>query len=266
MSTPAAPRDATPLTATGPRGPFGYTDEGQGPAVVAVHGLPGSTRDWRWLAAALPDTVRLVRLDLPGFGETPVGSGQGPGIDQRGSFVAGALAALGVERCVLVGHSMGGPAALSAAVQAPERVAALALVASVGLRPHRLLRGFLGLPAFALAVDLPLLAGPTRALLRAAFLQGGFPARTSPAEVAQTLRCLAAVDFAVQQANTAALRVPTLTAWAEDDPFIEAPVMAEHAAALPAGPRLSWPRGGHNVQKSQAVELAAVLVAMARAL
>jgi pimeloyl-ACP methyl ester carboxylesterase len=43
---------------------------------------------------------------------------------------------------VLLGHSMGGPVALAAAAHAPERVAGLALIASVGLRPHRLIRQF----------------------------------------------------------------------------------------------------------------------------
>ena len=47
--------------------------------------------------------------------------------------------------------------------------------------------------------------------------------------------------------------------------FIEAAVFEEHAAKLPAGPRLRWPTGGHNIQKSQAVELAEALGAMARA-
>jgi hypothetical protein len=38
----------------------------------------------------------------------------------------------------------------------------------------------------------------------------------------------------------------------------------EQAAALPRGPRISFPIGGHNIQKSQAVELAAMLVELAR--
>ena len=63
-----------------------------------------------------------------------------------------------------------------------------------------------------------------------------------------------------RKVTTTPSRVPTLTAWAEDDPFIEKAVLEEHAALLPPGPRLSWREGGHNVQKSQAVELAAALV------
>jgi len=263
VTTPSAPRDPELRFAEGPGGPFAYTDEGRGPVIVAVHGLPGSARDYRWLGAALPDTVRFVRLDLPGFGGTPVSSGPRPEIDARGSFVVSALAALGLGRCLLVGHSMGGAVALSAAVQAPERVAALGLLASIGLRPHRLLRRFVGRHAFARAVDLPLVQVPALKLLKAMFRAAGFPSQTREAEVAHTLRCVAAVDFETQARNTARLKVPALSAWAEDDAFIERAVFEEHAAALPPGPRLSWPTGGHNIQKSQAVELAAALVSLA---
>lgn len=246
----------------GRTGPFAYTEEGAGPVLVAVHGLPGSVRDYRWLAAALPPSVRFIRLDLPGFGETPLATAPGPGLDDRGAFVAGALEALGIDRCVLVGHSMGGGVALSAAVQAPARVHALALLASIGLRPHVMLRRLVGHGLLARAVDLPLVRVPTLALLKAAFRSTGFPPQTTPAEIAHTMRCVAAVDFEVQWRNTARLAVPTLTAWAEDDAFIEKGVLEEHAALLPRGPRLSWREGGHNIQKSRAVEVAAALAAL----
>jgi pimeloyl-ACP methyl ester carboxylesterase len=116
----------------------------------------------------------------------------------------------------------------------------------------------------ARAADLPLLGWPTLALLRVMFRRMGFPAQVTDVELAHTMRCVAALDFQTQVRNTARLAVPTLAAWAEDDPFIERAVFEEHASALPRGPRLSWPIGGHNIQKSQAVELAAALVDLAR--
>ncbi len=264
MTTPTTPSDPPRRFSRCEKGPFSYTEEGEGFPVVAVHGLPGSARDFRWLGAALPRSVRFLRLELPGFGGTPVETGPGPSIDERGRFVVEALDALGVERCVLVGHSMGGGVALSTTVQAPERVAGLALLASVGLSPHRLLRRFVGRQAFSWAVDVPGLKQPTRALLGAAFRAAGFPPSTTAAEVAHTVRCVAAVDFETQRRNTSRLSVPTLTAWAQDDAFIEEAVFTEHVAALPKGPRLVWKTGGHNVQKSWANELAEALVLTSR--
>ncbi len=264
MTTPALPRDPPCRLGHIAGGPFSYTDEGVGPVLVAVHGLPGSVRDFRWLGAALPDSVRFVRLDLPGFGGTPLATAPDPGIDARGAFLVEVLQALNIARCVVIGHSMGGAVALSAAVQAPGRVTALGLIASIGLRPHHVLRRFAGPPLLARAVDMRVLARPTRLLFRAMLRQLGFatPQLTDDA-VAHTLRCVAALDFKLQGRNSAQLAVPTLVAWAEDDALIERAVSEEHAAALPPGPWLVFAAGGHNLQKSQAMELATALVELA---
>ncbi len=263
MTTPSLPRDPPLRLAHVPGGPFSYTDEGAGPVVVAIHGLPGSVRDFRWLGAALPDTVRFVRLDLPGFGGTPLATAPDPSIAARGAFVIDALRALAIPRCAVIGHSMGGAVALSAAVQAPDRVAGLGLIASIGLRPHHVLRRLAGPMLLARAVDMPMLAGPTRLMFRAMLRQAGFPTQQLTDDaVAHTLRCVAALDFQVQVRNTAQLTVPTLAAWALDDSLIERAVSEEHAGALPPGPRLVFAAGGHNIQKSQAVELAMGLLGM----
>ena len=264
MTTPTTPSNPPRRFSRCERGPFSYTEEGEGFPVVAVHGLPGSARDFRWLGAALPRSVRFLRLELPGFGGTPVETGPGPSIDERGRFVVEALGALGVERCVLVGHSMGGGVALSAAVQAPERVAGLALLASIGLSPHRLLRRFVGRQAFSWAVDVPGLKQPTRALLGAMFRPRGSP-RARPRTRWRTPSAAWRRSTSRRSGETPSrLSVPTLTAWAQDDAFIEEAVFTEHVAALPAGPRLVWKTGGHNVQKSWASELAEALVLTSR--
>ncbi len=113
-------------------------------------------------------------------------------------------------------------------------------------------------------MDWPGLGLPTVALASFLFRQLGFPRQDNPDAVPHSLRVVAAVDFEVQARNTARLAAPTLHAWAEDDTFIERAVFEEHVARLPAGPRLTWPTGGHNIQKSHAVELAEALVALAQ--
>jgi pimeloyl-ACP methyl ester carboxylesterase len=86
------------------KGPFTYTDEGAGEVVVALHGLPGSVRDWRWLAPALAG-VRLVRIDQPGFGGTPLQTEPDSSLAARTRFVLAALAALAIDRFVVLGPS-----------------------------------------------------------------------------------------------------------------------------------------------------------------
>jgi 3-oxoadipate enol-lactonase len=104
---------------------------GAGPAVVLVHAgiCDGGMWDpqWRSLAGA----HRLVRLDLRGFGRSPLPDG--PFAHARD--VLAVMDAAGVERAALVGASMGGRVVLEAALAAPERVTALVL-AGAGLPGH----------------------------------------------------------------------------------------------------------------------------------
>ncbi len=251
--------------ALGAGGHFAYTDEGRGPCIVALHGLPGSVRDFRYLGGALPRTVRLIRLDLPGFGGTPAQSG-GLSLEDRGRFVVRALEALRIDRCVLLGHSMGGSVATQAAVLAPERVASLALISSVGTRRHRMLRRFPTPPALVTAIDAPLTRWAARRLLHRAFVFGGFSPATPLEEVAQTVRILGVLNLQDHARNLEKLAVPTLLAWADDDPLIEPEIFQDLAQRVPAGPRLHWSTGGHNLQKTHAGEIAAALVQLTEAI
>jgi pimeloyl-ACP methyl ester carboxylesterase len=97
--------------------------------LVLLHGQPGSAADWGQVADRLPETLRVVALDRPGYGASRQAAG---GFVFNARAVLAELDARGIERGVLVGHSYGGGVALSAARLAPERVEALVLLASVG--------------------------------------------------------------------------------------------------------------------------------------
>ncbi len=96
---------------------------------MLLHGQPGSGADWQQLADRLPDRLRVVALDRPGYGSSRQAAG---GFVFNARAVLAELDARGIERAVLVGHSYGGGVALSVAQLAPERVEALVLLASVG--------------------------------------------------------------------------------------------------------------------------------------
>lgn len=236
------------------------TDVGEGVAVLALHGAPGSVRDWRWLGPVLEPHLRLIRLDLPGFGATPVGTFPHPGFPERARFVVDVADALGLDRFVVLGHSVGGPLALHLAAARPDRVAGLALVSSVGLRAHRLLRAN---PWFHHLAPVLRLGLPRRLLLpvlRRGFLKAGFHPTTTLEAVQQTLELVPALDFAANAARARELRLPVFHAWAADDAFIEDAVSRELCDALPQPERLRFEVGGHNPQKTQAVELGAALL------
>ena len=243
-------------------GLLSFTDRGSGSVIAFVHGLPGSGRDYRYLGGALEARARVVRLDMPGFGGTPRESAEGLTVDARAAFVVGALDALGIEQCIVVGHSMGGPVALAAAARSPDRIVGLALLASVGARPHRLLRRMPLRAWIGRAIDLPIVGPVAHRVATLGFRSSGFPASTPASDVAQTMRILSAFEFPPIERALETLRVPTLTAFADDDPFIEPEIQEELAARVPLGPRLRWAAGGHNVQKSHAREVADALVSM----
>jgi 3-oxoadipate enol-lactonase len=106
-------------------------EEGAGRPVVLIHGGLGDLRMWDDVVPLLAERYRVVRFDLPGFGKRP-GAPFAPG-----ELLANLLDELGIDRAPLVGLSLGGRVALDAALQRPDRVSALVLVAPgvTGLSP-----------------------------------------------------------------------------------------------------------------------------------
>jgi pimeloyl-ACP methyl ester carboxylesterase len=100
-------------------------------ALVLMHFLGGSGREWDEVVSQLGGAYKTVRIDLPGFG----GSASIPGytIDEMADAVAHTIDTAGLQRYVLVGHSMSGTVAMVLARRAQdaadERLAGLILVA-----------------------------------------------------------------------------------------------------------------------------------------
>jgi pimeloyl-ACP methyl ester carboxylesterase len=94
---------------------------------IALHGITSSSRAWLPVARALGDRAGLVALDLRGRGS----SGELPspyGIDAHVRDVLAVIDALGLERAVLAGHSLGAYIAAQLAASYPERVRSVILV------------------------------------------------------------------------------------------------------------------------------------------
>jgi pimeloyl-ACP methyl ester carboxylesterase len=233
-----------------------------GPCVVMVHGLPGSHRDFRWLAPPLEHMgLRVIRLDMPGFGGTELTPPQLPVLS---AHLLRRLDHLELERVVLLGHSFGGPPALVAASRDPGRIRGLALLSSVGLRPHKGLRNFKGLPTLNRGLRLPLVRRPLIRALQVAYHRAGFPKRTPGEQIRRSLEVIGAVDFALIHTAARALRASTLIGFCEDDHLVEPAIGEQLGYVCPSGPRLRFASGGHNPQKAWACELAEALEPWAR--
>lgn len=104
-------------------------DEGTGePTLVFLHYWGGSSRTWRHVIAALGPGVRAVALDQRGWGESDAPD-FGYTLADLADDAAGVIAALGLRRYILIGHSMGGKVAQLLASRRPAGLAGLVLVA-----------------------------------------------------------------------------------------------------------------------------------------
>jgi pimeloyl-ACP methyl ester carboxylesterase/catechol 2,3-dioxygenase-like lactoylglutathione lyase family enzyme len=107
---------------------------GQGRPVVLIHGWCGNGEQWAATASALVRSYRVYSVDLVGHGASAAQARTRWTIASYGDDVARLLEREGLRDAVLIGHSMGGPVALEAAVRAPDRVGAVVGVESL----HRL--------------------------------------------------------------------------------------------------------------------------------
>ncbi len=107
-----------------------YLDRGTGPTIVIVHGLNGQLRHFTHsLLAQLTDEFRIILLDRPGSGNSARLASGTAGVREQGDLVAGLIAKLGLDRPLLVGHSLGGAVALAVALDHPECIRGVALIA-----------------------------------------------------------------------------------------------------------------------------------------
>ena len=109
-----------------------YRMGGDGPAILLIHGMAGSSRTWKDVTERLVGDHTVIAPDLLGHGE----SAKPMGDYSLGAFASGIrdlLGVIGVERCTVVGQSLGGGVAMQLAYQHPELVDRLVLVGSGGL-------------------------------------------------------------------------------------------------------------------------------------
>ena len=104
-----------------------YARAGSGPSLVLVHGAPADSRTWQWMLPDLAHDHTVIAWDAPGFG-------QSSDIDdtwraaQFADALAAFIAALGLERPHVVGHSFGTMVALSLFERHPVLPGSLVLV------------------------------------------------------------------------------------------------------------------------------------------
>lgn len=109
-----------------------YVDEGAGDQVIIlVHGLGSYLPAWKNNIPVLSKDFRVIALDLPGYGRSSKGPWEGS-LEFFSNTVLELADSLGIEHFIMGGHSMGGQISILAALEHPERVEKLLLVAPAG--------------------------------------------------------------------------------------------------------------------------------------
>lgn len=218
--------------------------------LVFVHGLSGCWGNWLEQLPVFANEHRVIAIDLPGFGASPLGSEQ---ISMAGyaRLLDHLLGELSVDAATVVGNSMGGFVAAELAISAPQRVERLVLVSAAGISTHRNRGATRALPAMRRLERLLAMTGTwaatksdavaNRARLRNAALNlvASHPSRLPAALAAEQIRgagkpgfvpALAAIlDYPVRE-RLVEIACPTLIVWGENDrviPVRDADVFAE---------------------------------------
>jgi proline-specific peptidase len=115
-----------------PGGPVNVIERGEGPPLVFVHGHSGRWANWLANIPHFSRTHRVIAMDLPGFGHSPMPR-EPITIENYGRMLDALLERLDVTAAPVVGNSMGGFAAAELAIKFPPRVERLVLVSAAGL-------------------------------------------------------------------------------------------------------------------------------------
>jgi pimeloyl-ACP methyl ester carboxylesterase len=258
-----------------------YRIAGSGPPVVLIHGMLNSSSHWQAVARRLAESHTVIAPDLIGHGDSAAPRGD-YSLGAHAASIRDLLAAIGIERASIVGHSLGGGVAMQFFYQFPQRVERLALVSSGGLGrevgPMLRTAALPGMSALlSLTIHPRLLAAIQRAgeRMRARDIGGGAylqalaralrPLQSAGAREAflQTLRSV--IDSRGQRVSATDRlylleSVPTLIVWGERDHTI--PIEHGRAAhrAIPHSFFRTLPKAAHFPNLEDPEGLAAVLL------
>lgn len=112
---------------------WSYYEGGNGPTIVLLHGFAANKETWLDMVKGLTDHFHVIIPDLPGWGDSSRNENADYGIPAQAARLEAFATAVGAQRFLLVGQSMGGAIAGVYAEQHPERVASLVLMSSLGL-------------------------------------------------------------------------------------------------------------------------------------
>lgn len=238
--------------------------DASGPPIVMIHGILAQLRHFSYaLAGRLATDHRVILIDRPGWGHSTI-AGKRPGIGAQGDMIAEALGKLGIEKPLLVGHSMGGAVSLALALRHPEVPRGLALIAPYTQPVDDVVDTFRSLlvparlaPMIAWTLSLPIgiRTGPKKAAqafspdpVPADFgLKGGGLLALKPASFQSGVFeiAVANTEMQAQAPRYGELKLPVAILYGHGDYLLEPALHGRKTAAAIPGAKLTEIEGGH---------------------
>jgi pimeloyl-ACP methyl ester carboxylesterase len=156
-----------------------WTATGRGPAIIFVHGWTCDATSWEAQVPEFSRTHRVITLDLPGHGQSAPPKDGHFSMELFARAVEAVREDAGIDRAIVVGHSMGGPVVRQSALMYPQHVAALALVDGLVLMKD----GNAGAPPQPMT-------GPEGLKARENMVRGMFGPNTTPANQQHILKMM----------------------------------------------------------------------------
>lgn len=210
---------------------YEYVDEGEGPALLLLHGLFGALSNWHEVVAAFRPRYRVLIPLLPIY-DMPLAQAGVPGLV---AYVEGFVAALGLPPAFTVlGNSLGGHVALVYTLNNPARVSRLVLTGSSGLFEDGMGGSFPKRGNYAYVQERVAYTFYDPAVATKRLIDEIFQVINS------TARCLRIIAIArsAQRHNLTKelhrIRVPVLLVWGLNDTITPPPVAHDFARLLPA--------------------------------
>ena len=260
-------------------------DKGQGPAIVLIHGLSGQLCHFSYgVVDRLAPQHRVVAVDRPGAGYSVRQPGAAATLAAQADVLAALIDALGLERPLVVGHSLGGAVALTLAQRHPQKVAGLALLAPLTYEPMQMSPVFAGLVihspwlrrlvAWTLAV--PAMMRQRDRILSVVFgpeavpadfgMRGGALLGVRPSHFVGARADLVAlaVGLPALAQGYAAMRLPVAVLFGRGDRILDPAEQGGALAKAVPGVRLELVDGGHMLPITQPQRSADFIAEMAR--
>ena len=249
-----------------------YVDQGQGPAIVMIHGLAGNLQNFTYgVAAPLAQNHRVICVDRPGCGYSKRSSNADASLEAQADTIVSLLDHLQIESAVFVGHSLGGAISLAAAQRHPERVKALALIAPLTHLPDApspafkalevpspMLRSILGwtlaIPGtlYRMSLSLKIIFGPERAPADFA-IRGGGILSLKPQTFISASSDLQNVGWSMPaiEAAYASMQTPVHVLFAKEDRILDCKLNGEDLPSRIPGAQITLVTGGHMLPVTQ---------------